>query len=119
MRSSTDDDARPALTDDSAAVARVLHDTCRARRIPAATLAAPVSQRPLVPSQLQAKYGGAHGDVTSPPTDRNASFCSWPQCDRRGASCGSSPDRFGTSATGGGLVPTCVPPPFAASTCRL
>jgi len=42
MRSSTDGDARPAVIDDPASVARVLHDARRARRLPATTLAGDV-----------------------------------------------------------------------------
>src|SRR5438128_2556209 len=45
-----------------------------------------------------------------PPTDRKSDFCCWAAHARLGDSCGSSPERLGTSDGGGGAVPYgCVP----------
>src|SRR5260370_34730638 len=72
---------------------------------------AAASYSPLIPCHPQAKYGAppGWGLVTMPPAERKNDFCIWPQGARRGASWGSSPERLGTSAVGGGSVPLFTP----------
>src|SRR5207302_1699463 len=70
-----------------------------------------VDQFAQTPCQPPAKYGGGagpsgwSGSVTIPPTARKSDFCCCAAHARRGDSCGSWPERLGTSEGGGGSVP--------------